>query len=477
MTTGIVRIGAYIPYYSIKRDVIAAAWDDRPNPGERSLCNADEDSVTMAGEAAVNLLRGVDRDTVDGLYFASTTAPYVEKSHATLLAKVCDLADTVDVSDFANCTRAATQAVRAAFNAVEASSVQSVLVTAADTRNGYPKSAQEQMFGDAAAAVMVGSTDVVAEIVASVSVNNEITDLWRNREDDYVRSGEGRFIKGHGYTASLVSAVKALVAKAGISLDDVTTFVLPTPGLKDHLSVAKALKVPAEKVQDPLMTVVGDCGAAQPLLLLADALGSASAGDTIVWTSYGNGADAILLKVTERIADLANRDQIGHYLASRRQLAGYPRFLSFRGLLEAQPGEPYKITPSTTVYWRDRNSILALHGSKCRKCGLTMFPINRVCYDCHTKDEYDEVRLYDRPFSLFTYSVDQLAGRSDDPIIGQAVAEDREGTRIYLLITDFAADGISIGMPLEPTFRKMHELGDFKNYYWKLRPVRTGRDA
>ncbi|MBU4336724.1 MAG: hypothetical protein KJ548_09130 [Actinobacteria bacterium] len=477
MTTGIVRIGAYIPYYSITREVIAAAWDARPSPGERSLCNADEDSVTMAGEAAVNLLRGVERDTVDGLYFASTTAPYVEKSHATLLAKVCDLADTVDVSDFANCTRAATQAVRAAFNAVEASSARSVLVTAADARNGYPKSAQEQMFGDAGAAVLIGDTDVVAEIVASVSVNNEITDLWRNREDDFVRSGEGRFIKGHGYTSSLIGAVKALVAKAGISLDDVTTFVLPTPGLKDHLGVAKALKVPAEKVQDPLMTLVGDCGTAQPLLLLAAALGTASAGDLIVWTSYGNGADALLLRVTDRIADLANRDQIGHLLASRRQLAGYPRFLSFRGLLEAQPGEPYKITPSTTVYWRDRNSILALHGGTCRKCGLTTFPINRICFDCHSKDEYDEVRLYDQPFSLFTYSVDQLAGRSDDPMIGQAVAEAPDGTRIYLLITDFRSEDIAIGMPLEATFRKMHELGDFKNYYWKLRPVRTGRGA
>ena len=54
-----------------------------------------------------------------------------------------------------------------------------------------------------------------------------------------------------------------------------------------------------------------------------------------------------------------------------------------------------------------------------------MFPINRICYSCHSKDEFEEIRLYDREFRLFTYSIDRLAGRSDDPVIGQAVAEDR----------------------------------------------------
>ena len=59
-------------------------------------------------------------------------------------------------------------------------------------------------------------------------------------------------------------------------------------------------------------------------------------------------------------------------------------------------------------------------------------------------------------------------------MIGQAVAEDRNGTRIYLLITDFQESDIAIGMPLEASFRKMHELGNFVNYYWKFRPVRKG---
>lgn len=105
-----------------------------------------------------------------------------------------------------------------------------------------------------------------------------------------------------------------------------------------------------------------------------------------------------------------------------------------------------------------------------------MFPINRICYSCHSKDEYEEIRLYERGFKLFTYSIDRLAGRSDDPTIGQAVAEDEDGTRMYLLMTDFQEADVKVGMPLELSFRKMHNLGDFVNYYWKFRPIRRGEE-
>lgn len=45
-----------------------------------------------------------------------------------------------------------------------------------------------------------------------------------------------------------------------------------------------------------------------------------------------------------------------------------------------------------------------------------------------------------------------------------------------MLITDFREEDIRVGMKLEFTFRKMHNLGDFVNYYWKMRPVRRGEE-
>lgn len=476
MGIGITSIGVYLPYYYIKRETIAKQWDAKPPKGVRSLCNADEDSVTMAAEAAINCLYGAEREEIDGLFFASTTAPYAEKSHASILAKVCDLSNSVQISDHLASTRAGLFAVKAAYNAVKAGSGRNILVTSADTRNGYPKSQQELMFGDAGAAVLVGAENVAVSIEAWESVNVEIHDIWRNADDDYVRTGESRFIKSKGYTYALTAAVRALMAGQGLSPEDVAKVILPASSFKEHLAVAKAAGFGPEKVQDPLLMQVGDCGTAQPLLLLAAALENAKEGDLIIWAAYGSGADAVLLKVTDKIRELKNVGMLQKYMDSRRELQGYPRFLSFRGLLEAEPGEPFKINPSGSNYWRDQNSILSLHGSKCRKCGQIMFPINRVCYSCHSKDDFDEVRLYDHKFKLFTYSIDRLAGRSDDPIIGQAVAEDSEGARLYELITDFAESDIVVNMPLELTFRKIHDLGDFVNYYWKFRPVRRGEE-
>ena len=477
MNIGITATGVYIPYYVMKRETIAKQWSDRGLKGERSLCNADEDSVTMAVEAAVNCLQNEKREVVDGLYFASVTAPYAEKSHSVLIAKVCDLKNTADTADFSGGTRAGMTAVKAAYHAINSGSSNSILVTSADSRNGYPKSQQEQLFGDAAAALLIGKEEVIAAIESTMSFNVEITDIWRNAKEDYVQTGEGRFIKTAGYTYAVVNCVKRFLAKEDLSVNDISTFIFPAQDLKDPAAIAKAVGVQPEKVQDPLMLQVGDCGVAQPLLMLSAALENVKPGDRILWASYGNGTDVILLRVTEEILKWKNKGQLKRYIDTRQYLEAYPRFLSFRGLLEAVPGEPFKISPSTTVYWRDQNSILSLHGSKCKKCGQIMFPINRICYSCHSKDEYDEIRLYDRQFKLFTYSIDQLAGRSDDPVIGQAVAEDAEGTRIYMLITDFVREEISIGMPLEFTFRKMHHLGGFVNYYWKLRPLRKGSDT
>jgi len=50
----------------------------------------DEDSLTMAVEAAIDCLRDIDPHTVDGLFFATTTSPYKEKQCSALIAMPLD---------------------------------------------------------------------------------------------------------------------------------------------------------------------------------------------------------------------------------------------------------------------------------------------------------------------------------------------------------------------------------------------------
>ena len=70
---GIAAYGAYVPRFRLGAGT--SGW----NMGsERSVANFDEDSVTMAVAAGLDCLRGRDRQSVDGLIFATTT-PYLRR--------------------------------------------------------------------------------------------------------------------------------------------------------------------------------------------------------------------------------------------------------------------------------------------------------------------------------------------------------------------------------------------------------------
>ena len=129
-----------------------------------------------------------------GLFFATTSAPYREKQSAAIVASAVDLPGETRTADYSGSLRGATIALNAAVDAVSAGSVETVLVTAADCRLGAARGGLEQALGDGAAAVTIGSQDVIAEIEGTYSIYNDFTDYWRADEDIYIRTTEQRFI-------------------------------------------------------------------------------------------------------------------------------------------------------------------------------------------------------------------------------------------------------------------------------------------
>ncbi|RJR25877.1 MAG: hydroxymethylglutaryl-CoA synthase family protein [Desulfobacteraceae bacterium] len=472
---GITSFGAYIPIYRLSRDLIARAWERSSLKGERSVANNDEDTLTMAVEAGSDSLKGLDRKKIDGIFFATTNAPYKEKLSAGLAATVLDFRKDVLTADFTDSLRSSTAALRAAVDSVKAGSAGSILVAAADCRLGYPRSDQEQLFGDGAAAVVIGGDKVIASVEHSLSINKEIVDVWRNDDDRFVRVGEGRFILNEGYTAAMTEVISTLLKRAGLKASDFSRLVIPSPDQRSSMSVAKKLGFnEKEQLQDNLHATVGNCGSAHPLLLLAAALETAKPGDLILMASYGDGADAFVLRVTEEIAGNKGRLGFRGHLESKMNLSSYQKFLSFRNILEPVAGEPFRLFPSNSAYWREQKSILRCYVSRCRQCGQTEFPIQRICSKCRSKDDYEEICYSDKKGKVFTFTRDQLAGRSDDPVVVQTVFETEDGTRFYLMMTDCDPEKVEVGFPVEFTFRRIYEGANFHNYFWKCRPVRNG---
>src|SRR4029078_12338648 len=94
---GILAFGAYLPRLRLSRKAVADAnaWF-APGlkglaKGERTMCNWDEDSVTMGVEAARDCLTGLDRGTIASLAFASTTLPFEDQMNDGILAAATNL--------------------------------------------------------------------------------------------------------------------------------------------------------------------------------------------------------------------------------------------------------------------------------------------------------------------------------------------------------------------------------------------------
>ncbi len=466
---GITAYGAYVPLFRLSREAIA-----KGAKGEKSICNFDEDSITMAAAAAIDCLNGIDRDTIDGLYFASTTHPYKEKLGATTIAMATDLKTDILTTDFSHSLRAGTSALKSALDAVKAGSAKKVMVTAADCRLAFPRSAFEPNFGDGASALLIGDTDVAVTVEASYSVYNEIMDVWRHETDSFVRTWEDRFTLAHGYLEGVKEAVSGLMKKFGYSPGDFSKVVLYSPDGRRHTELAKSLGFdPKTQVQDPLFAVMGNTGTAAPLMLLVAALEEAKAGDRILLASYGDGSDAFVLQVTEQIEKIRDRRGMKEHLASKKVVTDYKDYLAWRGILPAEPRKETVAFLSAPAIWRERDANLRLHGVKCKACGTVQFPPQRVCTHCHTKDQFEPYRLSDKRARVFTFAMDRITSPILElPIVTTTIDFDGGG-RMQCFLTDRDPEQIECGLPVEMTFRKLQLKGGIQNYFWKSMPIRT----
>jgi uncharacterized OB-fold protein len=368
--------------------------------------------------------------------------------------------------------RAGTSALRAAFDAVAAGSARRALVVASDCRLAAPGSGLERSFGDGAAAFLVGDADAIASFEAAHAVADEIVDVWRGEGDRFVHSWEERFVLQEGYAPTLAEAVRGLFARTGDAPAELARACLYAPDERSLGGVARACSLGRAQVQDPLFGRLGNAGCAFAPLLLAAALETARPGERLLVASYGDGAEALALRATERIEKLEPRRGVSWHLARRRPVRSYERFLRARGL-DAREYEPARDAGlSATIHFRERDEDLSLVGQRCLACGGLQFPRQRVCERCFAKDRFEPARLADRAGRVVTYTFDWFFPNPDPPTVVTVV--DVDGARLHMQLADATPQQTRIGLPVEFAFRRIHEAGGRPNYYWKAVPRPEG---
>ncbi len=468
---GITWYGAYVPLFRIGRET--RGWG---MPIEKAVASHDEDSVTMAVAAALDCLADLDRKSVDALYLATTTSPYIEYQLAALVAAAIDLRADILTEDVTNTLRAGTTALRSALNFVAAEPGRKALVTAADCRMGTPRGAFDQTSGDGAAAIMVGGEDVAVEVDGVYSLADPMLDTWRAEGDVTVRSWEDRMILEEGYRRIMGEAIHGALSKWNMTPKDFNKVASFAPDAREHARVGAEAGFDRSQLQDHLIGRSGSSGAAHALQVLACALEEAKAGDRILLVGYGNGADVFNLRVTDKIENIHNRHGMKGYLESKRIMADYNQYLRWRQLIGVETARrPTGVGPSVSALWRERSDVLPMYGTKCKVCGYPQYPAQRVCTECQTWDQMEPYRFSDKKATIFTFTKDSLAGGGVEPPSIATVVDFDGGGRAMLGMTDRIPDEVDlswIGKRMDLTFRKYSFAGGVHNYGWKCMPER-----
>lgn len=477
---GITAYGGYIPRLRLSRESVvrANAWVD-PSlmmniKSERSMRDVDEDSVTMAVEAARDCLHNADSDSINSLYFSSTTFPFSDRQNSTIVAEGLSLKDDLESLDISCSQRAGTSGLISALKASRSGS--STLYVSADCRKTKSATANELLFGDGAAALLLGTNNLLARLLGSVSLNRDFIDHFRgdgSRHDTYF---EQRWIREEGYLRIVPEALEALFDRTNISPKEVTHFIMPCLIRGVREAVAKKMGILPEAIRNDLTAGCGETGTAHPLVMLVDALEEAKPDQTIVVVGFGQGADALAFRTTSRLGEFTPRRGIKHYLANGALEKNYHKFLSFRDMVEIDWGMRAEVSPKArpSAAWRKHKHYNALIGGRCKQCGAIQFPTAHICVnpECQARDSQEDYRLADSPAKVVSFTVDRLAYSPHPPLVFGMI-EFAEGARFLAQFTGCDAETVEVGMPMEMVFRikKMEKDRNFRTYFWKATPV------
>ncbi len=479
---GIVSFGAYLPRRRLQRlSVFAGIGWHSPAimmmaSGERAMCNWDEDVLTMAVAAARDCLDGQDRQGVDAVYLAGTTLPFADRQNAGIVAAALNLPEEgLATVDCTGAQKAGTGALLAALYATQGGGRQRALVVAGDHRRTKAGSFYELWFGDGAAALLVGSGQVVAEFLGAHTVACDFVPHYRGAEHRFDYTWEERWMRDEGYAKIIPQTIGGLLKNLGLAVTDIARFAYPCFITAEHRAIAKKMGLAREQAVDNLHEQVGEVGAAHPLVLLISALEKAKPGDRLVVAGFGQGCDALCFRVTDAITQLpARRGVVGH-LALRTPEESYTKFLSFNNLLDTEEGIRAEAPTQTamTVLWRKRRMILGLVGGRCTKCGTPQFPKMDVCVNpaCNAVHALEDYEFADRPAFIKAFTGDLLSVSPEPPAI-YGMVQFVDGGRLMADFTDCELHKLKVGQPVQMVFRKrMHDAGrGFTGYFWKAVP-------
>ncbi|SFL50248.1 hydroxymethylglutaryl-CoA synthase [Halogranum rubrum] len=465
---GIVGAGIYLPRYRIDADEIREAWGRFRASGVRSkaVAAADEDSLTMAADAATRALNAteVEAREIRCLAFGTTTPPLAEEDPTPRLGEFLGVPADATRRFLTGSTRAGTQALLTAVG----TGALPALVVAADCPRGEPDSPEGHAAGAGAAAFVLteGGATRLAEH-AEYAVDYPGT-RFREVGSDRV---EGLGVSAYDRQA-FVECVGGAVGELGEDADP-DTVALHAPDGKLPYRATKVLGVDTDAIAS--VTPVhefGDLGAASPLVALATALETGHERILTVGYGSGSGADALLFDGDSAAVERSEAES---------EQVTYAEYLRLRGELTGDPPAGGGAAVSVPSWRRTREARYRLVAGQCPECDALTYPPEGACRACHTLGEFERVALPRRGEveTVTTTSPGgappefaQFGAQGGDFAVA-IVAFERDGQRVSMpvQVVDTAPEAVAAGDTVEATIRRIYTQEGVTRYGTKVRLV------
>lgn len=318
---GIISYGTYIPKNRIKISDIATFWNKNASEIEKSLgfpeksvASIDEDATTLAIESALIAIESgnIALSDIKALALGSESHPYAVKPTSTIVGEILGIPHNYLAIDTQFACKAATAAMRLISKMDELREHKFGLVIGSDVAQAKPGDALEYTAASAAAAFILGSGQVIANIVASTSYSSDTPDFWR-RDGQKFPSHGGRFTGDPAYFTHVMAASNHLLEKTKSKPEDYDYVIFHMPNCKFPKEVAKKLGFSLKQLEAGFkVEQIGNPYSASSLLGLAAVLDIAKPNQKIFLCSYGSGAgsDAFVTETTPQISTYQKNKQI-----------------------------------------------------------------------------------------------------------------------------------------------------------------------
>jgi 3-hydroxy-3-methylglutaryl CoA synthase len=461
----VAAVGAYAPLLRLDRAAAAKALRfsglTGREHGRRAVAGWDEDVVTMAIESA----RAIGPEPA-AVLFASTSAPFFERSHAGLLIDALALPPRTRGHDVSGSRRCAVSALLEALLGSSAT-----LIAAAERRPGQAGNPRHLAWGDGGAAVLADD-GAAARLIGFASLTHDFVDVYSSREHPAPYAFEERFVRETSVAKIIAPTIQAALADAGLAPADIQHAAVhePVAGLWRDIQRATGLAAPNHAAD--VSTQLGDLGAAHALFAFALATARAKPGDRILLSGFGGGCDALVFELT---APMPGADAAEAALARGLAFDDYVRFLSLDGALDLDWGMRSEFEQKTqaTVLDRYGRDMLGFIGGRDAK-GNVQFPKSRVPVrpDAEGPEPMTEVRLAEERARIVSVTADRL-NYTPDPPFWFGLAQFDNGGRVMMEFTDADVGGFAVGdrVLMRPRIKSIDRRRGFRAYFWKAAPI------